>query len=113
LRGASIGRLKETVQMFLAIRDASLPITIADPEAIRKRLLGQDNIGIISAYDSLHRANQRFREDRCVFDVLHYDDLGKAKRKIAPFITWEPLPLLKPRARGRSQHNQLDKRTAE
>jgi hypothetical protein len=76
--------------------DASLPIAIADPEAIRKRLLGQDNIGIIPAYDSLHRANQHFREDQCVYDVLHYDDLGRYKRKITLFITWEPLPILKP-----------------
>jgi hypothetical protein len=98
LRGPSIGRLKETIQMFLAIHDASLPIAITDPEAIRKRLLGQDNIGIVPAYDSLHRANQRFREDQCVHDVLRYDDLGRNKRRIAPFITLEPLPLLKPRA---------------
>jgi hypothetical protein len=81
--------------MFLAIHDASLPISIANPEGIRKRLLGQDNIGIIPCYESLHRANQHFGEDKCVFDVMHYDDLGRAKRRILPFITWEPLPMMK------------------
>jgi hypothetical protein len=32
-----------------------------------------------------------------VFDVMHYDDLGRYKRRISPFITWEPLPILKPK----------------
>ena len=95
LRGASINRLKETIQMFLGIYDASIPISIADPEGIRKRLLAQDNIGIIPSYASLHRANQHFREDQYVYDVLHYDDLGRYKRRITPFITWEPLHVLK------------------
>ena len=97
LAGASIGRLKETIDMFLAIYDAGLPITIADPEGIRKRLLAQDNIGIIPKFDSLHRANQQFREDQAVFDVLYFDDLGRHKTRIKPFITWEPLSIFKPK----------------
>lgn len=96
LCGASIGRLKETICMFLSIYDAELPITITDPEGIRKRLLAQDNIGIIPCFDSLHRANQHFHEHQNVYDVLHYDDLGKNKRRVKPFITWEPLPILTP-----------------
>ncbi len=97
LRGESIGRMVETMKMFLAIRQAKLPITIANPESVRKRLLAQDNIGIVPTYDSLHRANQRFREDQDVFDVMYYDDLGRYKRRITPFITWEPLPILRPK----------------
>jgi hypothetical protein len=96
LRGAAIHRLAETVRMFLAIQKASLPITIADPEGIRKRLLAQDNMGIIPSYAPLHRANQHFGEDDSVYDVLHYSNLGRYKRRITPFITWEPLPILKP-----------------
>jgi len=97
LAGASIGRLKETICMFLAIYDAKLPITINNPEGIRKRLLAQDNIGIIPCYQSLHRANQLFREDEAVFDVLHFDDLGRYKTRIKPFITWRPLSIFKPK----------------
>lgn len=96
LRGASVGRLKETIRMFLAIQETGRPISIADPEGIRRRLLGQDNIGIVPSYNSLHRANQRFREEKHVYDVLHYNDLGRQKRRILPFITWEHLPILKP-----------------
>jgi hypothetical protein len=95
VRGESISRLEEAVRIFLAIHHASLPLSIANPEGIRKRLLGQDNIGIIPCYDSLHRANQHYREDQCVFDVLHYADLGRFKRRILPYINWEPLPVLK------------------
>ncbi len=43
-RGQSIGRLKETINMFLGIYDAGLPISIDDPLGIRKRLLAQDNV---------------------------------------------------------------------
>ncbi len=83
--------------MFLGIYDASIPISIADPEGIRKRLLAQDNIGIIPSYASLHRANQHFDQDQDVFDVMYYDDLGRFKRRITPFVTWESMPILKPR----------------
>lgn len=97
LRGEAISRMVETLQMLLAIHAANLPITIANPEGVRKRLLAQDNIGLVPAYASLHRANQHFGKEQDVFDVLHYDDLGRFKRRITPFITWEPLPILKPR----------------
>lgn len=96
LSGASRNRLKETIEMFLAIYDAGLPITISDAEGIRKRLLAQDNVGVIPEHDSLHRANQEFGEDVHVNDVLHLYDLGRYKRSIIPFIIWEPLPILKP-----------------
>lgn len=95
LRGESIGRMVETMKMLLAINDASLPITISNPESVRKRLLGQDNIGIIPKYSSLHRANQHFNSSEDVFDVMYYDDLGRYKRRISPFVRWEALPLLK------------------
>lgn len=95
LRGRSFSRLKETICMFLGVHGAGLPITIDDPEGIRKRLLGQDNIGIVPCFHSLHRANQHFHEDDFVYDVMHYDDLGRYKNRIKPFITWEPLPILK------------------
>ena len=72
-------------------------ITIDDPEGIRKRLLAQDNIGIVPGFYSLHRANQHFSEEDDVFDVLYFDDLGRYKARIKPFITWEPLPVLKPK----------------
>jgi hypothetical protein len=87
----------ETMRMFLAIHEAKRPISIANPEGVRKRLLGQDNIGIIPSYVSPHRANQHFGKDNDVFDVMHYDDLGRFKRRITPFVTWEQLPILKPK----------------
>ncbi len=96
LHGESIGRMAETIRMFLAIHAAELPISIANPEGVRKRLLAQDNIGIIPSYASLHRANQHFGQEKDVFDVMHFDDLGRFKRRIIPFITWESLPILRP-----------------
>ncbi len=96
LRGESISRIIETIRMFLAIHQAKMPISISNPESVRKRLLAQDNIGLIPSYATRHRANQYFSQDKSVFDVLHYDDLGRFKRRITPFITWEPLPILKP-----------------
>jgi len=95
LNGPASTRLAETIKMFLALHKASLPITISQPESIRKRLLGQENVGIIPSYSSLHRANQQFSEEDEVFDVLYFDDLGRYKRRIKPFIRWEALPVLR------------------
>lgn len=97
LHGPSIGRLAETISMFLAIHEAGLPINIANAKDIRKRLLAQDNIGIVPNYYSLHRANQHFSKNQCVFDILHFDDLGRYKTQIKPFIIWDALPILKPK----------------
>jgi len=96
LSGESLGRMAETLHMLYAIHEAGLPISITNPEAVRKRLLAQDSIGIIPANESYHRANQRFRKDQDVFEVMHYKDIGRYKRRVTPFITWEPLPLLLP-----------------
>lgn len=82
--------------MFLGIHAAKRPISIANPEGVRKRLLALDNIGIVPSYASLHRANQRFGKSQSVFDVMYYNDLGRFKLRITPFISWEPLPILKP-----------------
>jgi hypothetical protein len=37
---------------------------------VRKRLLAQDNIGIVPGYNSLHRANQHYAKEKDVFDVM-------------------------------------------
>ncbi len=97
LCGESFTRMAETIRMFLAIHKAGLPIVIANPEAVRKRILGQDNLGIIPEYDSPHRANQSFTKEQCVYDVIYFKMFGRFKRRIVPFVTWEPLPLLRPR----------------
>ncbi len=97
LHGPAITRMAEVLNMVLGIHQAGLPITVSDPEGIRSRLLGLDNIGIVPAYETLHRAEQRFPKEQKVYDVMHFDDLGRYKRRISPFIRWEPLPILKPR----------------
>ncbi|TVR64540.1 MAG: hypothetical protein EA426_00485 [Spirochaetaceae bacterium] len=93
----AIGRLAEAVRMLLAIHEQKLPIGIADPDAVRKRLLAQDNIGIVPRQESLHRAAHDFDKKRGVYDVMHYADLGRYKRRLTPFIAWDPLPLLVPK----------------
>lgn len=97
LCGASFTRLAETVKMFMALVDASKPIAIADHEGVRNRLLAWDHIGIVPGYVSLHRANQHFHIHQKIYDVMHYRMLGRYKRRIDPFIVWEPLPVLRPK----------------
>lgn len=97
LRAESTSRQAEMLRMALSLHNAGLPFSIAEPEAVRNRLLAEDNIGIVPAYSSRHRANQHFQSSDDVFDVMHYNDLGRFKRRITPFITWKPLPLLKPK----------------
>ncbi len=94
IRAGATNRLREAICMCLAIHEAGLPICIEDAEGIRRRLLAQDNIGIVPHFDSLHRANQSFYDHESVDDVIYYDDLGRYKNRIKPFIIWEPLPIL-------------------
>lgn len=91
-----MSRLKEVVSMFLALHDAGLCITLENPESIQKRLLAQDNIGIVPVYSTLHRAHQSFSRVFDVHDTMHYDSLGRYKRRITTFIRWDSLSLLKP-----------------
>ncbi len=96
LRGESFTRMAETIKMCLAVQAAGLPISIANSEDVRKRILGQDNLGVIPSYGSAHRAHQHFPKEQCVYDVIYLKELGRFKRRIVPFISWEPLPLLRP-----------------
>lgn len=97
IRAPALGRLAEALRMFLAIHAEGLPIMMDDAEGVRKRLLGQDNIGIIPEYQTLHRANQQFEKTKDVYDVMYLSDLGRYKRRLTRFISWEPLPFLVPR----------------
>jgi len=97
LRGHHIGRIVETVKMFLAIKKAGLPIWMSDAQSVRDRILGLDWIGIIPESDSLHRGWQEFPGDFHVADVMHFSRFGRHRRYVLPFVSWKPLPVILPR----------------
>ncbi len=97
LRGHHIGRIVETVKMFLAIHKAGMPIWINDADSVRNRILGLDWMGILPESESLHRGWQEFPQDFHVADVLHFSEFGRARRFALPFISWKPLPVIMPR----------------
>ena len=94
LRGHSIGRIAETLKIYLALMDRQLTVAIDEPERIRKRLLGQDHIGIVPEYLSLHRAQNLFDGD--VDDVMHLYSFGNAQREIGKLASWRELACLCP-----------------
>jgi hypothetical protein len=95
LGGSSTARMAETIRIALALAKAGLPVEIHDAEKLLLRLLGMDNLGIIPEYARNHRAEQYFDDADSVFDGLHLRDLPRYN-KILPFITWKPLPPLRP-----------------
>ncbi len=97
LQGNSIVRIAETLKIYLGLMDRQLTVAIDEPEKIRKRLLGQDSIGIVPEYLSLHRAQNLF--DGEVEDVMHLYAFGKAQREICRLAAWEEVVCLRP---GRS-----------
>ena len=97
LCGQHIGRIVETVKMFLALHHAGLPIWICDAESVRNRILGLDHFGIMPDSGSLHRGRQEFPEDFHIEDVMHLRSFGRARRAALPFISWKPLPVLLPK----------------
>jgi hypothetical protein len=94
LQGNSIVRIAETLKIYLGLMDKQLTVAIDDPEKIRRRLLGQDSIGIVPEYLSLHRAQNLF--DRRVDDVMHLHAFGKAQKEICRLAAWEELVCLRP-----------------
>lgn len=95
LRGEAVSRLKETIKIFLGLYNAKLPVQFDEPKEIRNRLLGQDNIGIIPEFQSLHRANQSF-DTEDVHDVIHLYEFKNYQKQIIKLASWEQLPCLKP-----------------
>lgn len=95
ISGYSANRLVETIKMFLAIQEAGLPIAIGEADSIRKRLLIQDNIGIIPSYAAPSSADQHFMPEELIFEVMYFEELSKYAKKLLPFIRWESLPILK------------------
>ena len=95
LMGDASSRLAEIISVALGLAAANLPVAIDKTGDIRKRLMQQDNIGIVPEYDSLHRANQSFDED--VYDVMYLSDFGRYKKKVENLISWEGLPCLRPK----------------
>lgn len=93
LRGNSIVRIAEALKIYLGLMDKQLTVAIDDPEKIRKRLLGQDSIGIVPEYLSLHRAQNLF--DGHIDDVMHLYDFGKAQREICRLAAWEEVVCLR------------------
>ena len=97
LSGHHIGRIVETVKMFLALHKAGLPITIGDADSVRNRILSLDNLGLLPESESLHRGWQEFPADFHIADVMHFSDFGRARRQALPFVSWAPMPILLPR----------------
>lgn len=95
LYGHSSYQLANTIKMFLAIYEVGLPVHIVYPNEIRKRLLGQDRVGIIPTYDSLSSGEGAFDTEEEIYDTLYYQDLKGYKKTLRPFIKWSALPVLK------------------
>ncbi len=96
LLGNSIVRIAETLKIYLGLMDAQLTVSLDDPEKIRKRLLGQDSIGIVPEFLSLHRAENMF--DGHIDDVMHLYSFGNAQKEICSLASWKELPCLRPGA---------------
>ena len=86
LYGTAASRLAETVKMFLAIHKEGLPITIVEPESIRKRLLGDDNVGIIPNFESPEAAGHFFDPEEEVHEVMYWEEFKKNQRGLLPFF---------------------------
>ncbi len=97
LNGNSTGRMVETARMALAFYKRKMPFRWVGFNDVRLKMEGRDNIGIIPERYSLHRANQLFENNDRVFDCLHYDDLGAAKKSARGFITFLPIEPLYPK----------------
>jgi hypothetical protein len=85
-------QLAETLKIFLGLYKAKLFVSISEPKEIRERLLGQDSIGILPEFESLHINNHNFDEN--IFDVEYLNTFKNNQNKIIALAAWEQLPCL-------------------
>lgn len=97
LEGNSSSRMLETARMALAFYKAKMPFRWLGYKDVQLKMLGQDNIGFIPSFHSLHRANQLFDSNNKVFDCFYLHDLGKIRRTTESLITFLPLEPLYPK----------------
>jgi hypothetical protein len=90
LNALSIGRMTETCKIAVALTKAKLPFKWYNWESIKLRLEGNDQIGIMPEYSSLHRGWQSFPEHLHVYDVLHLHDFEKKQTLAKKLIQWLP-----------------------
>lgn len=99
LNAPSTSRMVECVNIALAFIEEDLAFEFSNSKSYRQRLLGLDNVGIVTEWFSTHRANQSYPEDLDVYDCIHLTDLNKTEqRKIAQVTSWLPLKLILPQA---------------
>ena len=55
-----------------------------------------DNLGLIPESQWLHRGRQEFPRDFQIADVMHFSSFGRFRRFALPYVSWKPLPILKP-----------------
>lgn len=97
LDAPSTGRMVECINIALAFIEAGLAFEFSNGKSYRQRLLGLDNVGIVSDWYSTHRANQSYPEELNVYDCIHLSDLNKIEqRKVARLASWLPLSLILP-----------------
>jgi hypothetical protein len=94
LYGDAISRIAETLKIYLSLVENNMSVAIDNPNKIRNRLLGQDSIGIVPEYESLHRSENLFDED--ISDTAHLTNFENAQKEIIKLASWEQLPCLKP-----------------
>ncbi len=99
LAGHSHSRLCETIKIALGLYKKECIVSINDAELIRNRLLGQDFIGIVPEYLSLHRVQQQFETK--LEDILYWRDIKTRKPQLIERVRWEQLPFNFPKVKAK------------
>ncbi len=88
LSGSSIGRYAETINFYLALRQAGYSVELTDMDILSDRLCGKEKIGIVPDGIFPRYCSEWFPGENVIsFMNLPYED----REKIVPKCVWQPL----------------------
>lgn len=92
LAGSSVSRTVETVNFYLALRRAGLPVYMEDGSILADRLTGNEKIGIVPERVLPVYCENLFPGER----IISFKNLNPKKLdEVAQHCTWQPVPHIK------------------
>lgn len=92
LSGSSMGRTIETIRFYCSLKHAGLPVALNDVSELRKRIVGEEHIGVVPHGVTPKYCGNLFPEEKIIaFMNLPYDK----RAEVAEKCVWHEEPIVR------------------
>lgn len=82
----------ETVKMFIALKELGIPVVLHNVDAIKNKILGIDEVGVIAEYEEGSSYTYGGFEESKILNFVHVEDVPEENRKnFIISVKWFPL----------------------